>query len=161
MVRMRMLPSKRSQIVKLARKIHLLPEKWHHGSRRYIGSRFQTIVNKKTVSLTFDSAMPYGGENKVTISCGDSSNFTLVLRLPEWADSYTFKINGEAPQKSIWKTAFLLPADLARRGYDWAMFCDTPAGCQGRSAVHEDFHKVAVQRSPLVYCMEECNDGKN
>lgn len=128
----------------------------------YIGSKLDTEINGQPVSLSLESAMPYGGQNKITISCGDNVDFTLALRCPEWADSYTLKINGSETNDFELKDGYFY-LKRAWNGGDTVEPCFLmhPLIVRANPAVHEDLHKVSVQRGPLVYCMEECDNGKN
>jgi len=92
---------------------------------------------------------------EITVTPAQPSNFTFYLRIPGWADSAQVAVNGKAvagakpgeylPVQRQWS-----PGDVIR------LHMEMPVQVlEANPRVADDAGRVAVQRGPLVYCMEE------
>ncbi|MBL8210934.1 MAG: glycoside hydrolase family 127 protein [Bryobacterales bacterium] len=98
---------------------------------------------------------PWKGTVDLAVSPHAARAFVLHLRVPEWAPKATLTINGTpwtgnlqagayAAIRRTWK-----PGDAVRLTLDV-----TPRLTQANFRVRENIGKVAVERGPLLYCME-------
>src|SRR5256714_2326885 len=98
---------------------------------------------------------PWDGVVEISISPAKASQFTLYLRIPGWTEDAQVNVNGKAlagitpgqylPLKRTWASG-----DVVRLQIDMH-----PQMVIANSRVVEDTGRVALQRGPLVYCMEE------
>jgi uncharacterized protein len=98
---------------------------------------------------------PWDGVVDVSVTPATPAEFTLYLRIPGWGDSAQVAVNGKAvpnaesgmylPLRRRW-----LPGDTIRLQFDM-----TPQVLEANPKVIEDNGRVAVQRGPLVYCLEQ------
>lgn len=98
---------------------------------------------------------PWDGTVDFAVSPSAPSDFTLYLRIPGWSDRTQVIVNGKPvagatpgqylPIRRTWS-----PGDSVRLQFDMA-----PQVLQANSRVVEDYGRVALQRGPLVYCMEQ------
>ena len=103
---------------------------------------------------------PWSGEVKLTISPAQLVEFTLFVRIPAWSHTNRVSVNGTA-------VADVVPGEylaLKRRweaGDEVALAFDMhPQLIRANPAVAEDTGRVAVQRGPLVYCMEHLDQRR-
>ena len=87
--------------------------------------------------------------------------FTLALRIPNWCHGAGLKVNGESVALDA----------VRRRGYaclkrEWCagdrveLVLPMPVErIEAHPAVREDQGRVALQRGPIVYCLEEVDNG--
>lgn len=98
---------------------------------------------------------PWDGSVQVRVTPGQPSEFTVYLRIPGWADHASVTVNGKAVTGV--KAGEYLP--LRRRwatGDTIALQMEMPVQVmQANRYVVENAGRVAVQRGPLVYCLEE------
>ena len=83
----------------------------------------------------------------------------MALRIPAWCSGYTLSVNGipveEKPRmgyvhlRRVWKAGDKVELTLAMPVTLY----------QAHSAVREDQGKLAVMRGPVVYCLEEKDNG--
>lgn len=98
---------------------------------------------------------PWDGGVDVTVTPAQASEFTFYLRVPGWSDHAQVAVNGK-PISGV-KPGEYLP--IQRR---WSpgdaihvQFEMTPQVLEANARVVEDNGRVAVQRGPLVYCLEQ------
>ena len=98
---------------------------------------------------------PWEGMMEVAVTPAQPSNFTFYLRIPGWADRAQVAVNGKAipgakpgeylPIQRQWS-----PGDVIRLQMEMPVQV-----LQANPQVADDAGRVAVQRGPVVYCMEE------
>ena len=129
----------------------------------YIGSAAQFDIAGKNVKLTQQSEYPWNGKIIFQIESEHEVDFTLALRIPGWCRSAEIKVNGEevalAPlmQKGYaklqrrWRTGDLVELNLAM----------PVERVQAHPQVRANCGRIALQRGPLIYGLEEIDNGKN
>ena len=98
---------------------------------------------------------PWEGEVEVAVTPDRASEFTFYLRIPGWADSAQVAVNGKPlsgvtpgqylAMRRRWQANDVIRLQLPMREHV----------LQANVRVPEDTGRVAVQRGPLLYCMEE------
>ena len=144
----------------------------------FVTSSTQIVVNERNkVSISQETQYPWDGNVKISVSPERPGKFTLCLRIPGWAknqpvpsDLYTFtdqitdslsvKINGinvscksEKGYLAIereWKEGDIV-------NYDLPMVIRFVAANKN---VKDDAGKIAIQRGPIVYCLEALDNPK-
>jgi hypothetical protein len=137
-----------------------------------------TLDNKRHVSLTQETRYPWDGKVKLTVAPEKNGRFTLKVRIPGWArnqavasDLYKFSDPDSAPP-TLKINGKDIPLNL-EEGYvalkrSWrkgdVVDVDLPMPVRrviANQQVADDVGKVALQRGPLVYCVEwpDVKDG--
>src|SRR5579885_217906 len=98
---------------------------------------------------------PWDGAVDLSVAPAAPSEFTLYVRIPGWSDRTQVTVNGKPfagatpgqylPIRRTWASG-----DSVRLQFDMA-----PQVLEANSRVVEDYGRVALQRGPLVYCMEQ------
>lgn len=102
------------------------------------------------------TGQPWAGDVEIVVNPAKAETFTLYVRIPSWSEKSAIWINGK-------------PSDVKGAANSYAALQrEWKAGDQVRLAlemeprllranprVPEDYGKVAVQRGPLVYCLEQ------
>ena len=102
---------------------------------------------------------PWDGDIAFTVDAAAPTDFELALRLPDWCHSHRLTVNGEvqaaAPQRGYVR--------LAREWRAGDVVELTLAMPVERVMPHPDIRQaagqVALQRGPLLYCLEEADNG--
>jgi uncharacterized protein len=113
------------------------------------------LENGVGLKITQKTNYPWDGAMEITVTPAQPSNFTFYLRIPGWADGVQVAVNGKAvmgakpgeylPIHRQWS-----PGDVIR------LHMEMPVQVlEANPQVADDAGRVAVQRGPLVYCMEE------
>jgi hypothetical protein len=113
------------------------------------------LENGTSLRVTQKTNYPWDGNVEITVTPTQASNFTFFLRIPAWAEGARVSVNGESlsgvkpgqylPIQRQWK-----PGDAIRANFDM-----TPQVLEANPHVIDDMGRVAIQRGPLVYCLEE------
>ena len=104
---------------------------------------------------------PWDGKSEVTVTPAEPAEFTFFLRIPGWTQNAQVSVNGKAisgavpgqylPIQRRWS-----PGDVIR-----ASFNMTPQLLEANAQVVNNTGRVAVQRGPLVYCLEQVDQPQN
>jgi uncharacterized protein len=137
----------------------------------YISDSARFDLDGKPVEISQQSNYPWDGNISLNISPGEERQFTLMLRIPGWAmnqafptDLYTFvekniqepilKVNGQ-------KMPINLEYGYAKLDRTWKngdkveLTLPMPVReVKANSRVLDDAGKIALQRGPIVYCLE-------
>ena len=123
----------------------------------YIGNTGQIRIGETDILLTQETDYPWDGSVKLTISTSQPVEKEIRLRIPNWCKTYDLSINGKrinvSEEKGYavikdWKSQDVIALDM-----------DMPVEIVAADPhVKENFGKRAIQRGPLVYCMEEIDN---
>lgn len=125
----------------------------------YIGGEITKQVGGEEILVSLDSDMPWNGNVRVTVK-GKNVPFTLALRIPEWSIGFEApKLDGASIEE---KEGYLY---ITRNwGEEESFTLEFPMKARQFMAdanVREDIGKAAVMRGPIVYCLEEVDNGKD
>jgi len=98
---------------------------------------------------------PWDGRVEITVTPAQASDFTFYLRIPGWANSAQVTVNGKSASGAQ-------PGEYLALQRKWSpgdkinlqMEMSTQV-IQGNPKIADDTGRVAVQRGPLIYCLEE------
>jgi uncharacterized protein len=98
---------------------------------------------------------PWGGNVEITVTPAEASEFTFNIRIPGWADRAQVCVNAKdlmgvaagtyLPIRRRWS-----PGDVIQLRVEV-----TPQIIEANPRVADDTGRVAIQRGPLIYCLEE------
>jgi DUF1680 family protein len=146
----------------------------------YVSSEVTFEMSRGQLGLSVDSEMPWGGTSSITISAEHETEAAIRLRIPGWSRnevapeglySYADTPDGQA---TVSVNGQIVPATPDEKGYvsvrrRWADgdVIEVVLPLQVRkvvadSRVTEDRGRFAVERGPVVYCIErpEARDGE-
>jgi DUF1680 family protein len=138
----------------------------------YVSSEAAFQVSGKSISLSVDSQMPWGGVSRITVSTKEAAHAKLKLRVPSWVRGlpspgglYSYlEQSGEAVRISVNGNAAAVPPDgsgyitLDRNWKDGDVveieFPMTVHRIAADPRVKECRGRVAIERGPVVYCAD-------
>ena len=107
------------------------------------------------VEVQQETAYPWNGRVRITIQACDTNGFSLKLRIPGWAERATVRINGGPPNDSPRPQTYFEIHREWRPGDVVDLDLPMPARLmEANPLVEEDVNQVAIQRGPVVYCLE-------
>ena len=116
----------------------------------FIGSE----LNLEGATLTQKSEVPFGG--KVTFSVDAEKTLKLRVRKPFWATGVA------CSEAYTEEKGYLVVEKTFKAGEEVVFDFEMPVQrVYADPLVREDIGKVALMRGPLVYCLEEHDNGKN
>lgn len=123
----------------------------------YIGNTGQIRIGETDILLTQETDYPWDGSVKLTISTSQPLEKEIRLRIPNWCKTYDLSINGKRINVSE-KKGYVVIKDWKSQDVI-ALDMDMPVEIVAADPhVKENFDKRAIQRGPLVYCMEEIDN---
>lgn len=119
-------------------------------------------VGGTTVTLTQQGDYPWDGAIGLRLDLPRPAKFKLSLRIPAWCDAPAVSLGGETiPVDSTDNLGYL---DIEREWHDGDRIDITlPMATRALCAnprVRQDIGRVALSRGPLIYCLEEEDNGK-
>jgi DUF1680 family protein len=128
----------------------------------YIGSNIHVNMDGANVTIKQSSKLPWKGEASFKLDMEQSAAFTFGFRIPAWVSGkLKVLVNGQEVSYGVENGYALIDRQWADGD---TVDIEIPMSVQlmrANSKVHADAGKVAIQRGPLVYCVEEQDNGKN
>jgi DUF1680 family protein len=114
-----------------------------------------TLSSGSTVQLTEETDFPWNGRVQIRIDECNEIPFTLRLRIPSWAKDVSVRLNGHTTGlhptpgsycelRHSWHYGDVIDLDLPM----------SPRLIEANPFVEETLNQVAIQRGPLIYCLE-------
>lgn len=129
----------------------------------YVDSTVDLELNNNEMSLKQETNYPWDGNVKLTILNTKKLDFVLALRIPSWCKKAKLKVNGEKI-----KITELIEDGYVYLNRSWTardtveLSLNMPVErVYANPQVRENIGKVAIQRGPVVYCLEEVDNGSN
>lgn len=98
---------------------------------------------------------PWRGDVEITVTPEKRTDFTFYLRIPAWSSSTEVKVNGSAVAGATPGQYLALPRRWAPGDVINVKFNMSPQVIEANNRVVDDYGRVALQRGPLVYCLEQ------
>ena len=119
------------------------------------GSVQTTLPDGALVTLAQDTRYPWDGRVAITVDLAAPATFTVRLRIPAWCRRHGITVNGQPVEVTYARgyaclTRAWQPGDVVTLTLE--MPVETIAAHPGVTA---DLGRVALQRGPVVYCLED------
>lgn len=132
----------------------------------FVGGTLHTTLSGREITLVTETCFPREGNVTFRLSgdagnaAGETAASKIHIRIPQYAENVRITVNGKAVDA------------VAERGYATleAEWCDQVIGLSfdmpahfvyANPAVRADVGKAAIVKGPLVYCMEQQDNGEN
>ena len=125
----------------------------------YLSGEAETELTSGTLKLNISTEYPW--KETVTIKADKvPASAEIVLRIPGWCDKYSIKVNGSGANFDV-KNGYAFINGISA-GDTILLTLDMPVTIyEANPMVRDDLGKLAVQRGPLVYCLEEADNGRD
>ena len=126
---------------------------------QYISADVTLPMSGGPLSFSLQSGFPWQGDVKITIQDAPKDFIRLNMRLPGWARGYTLTVNGEAEQPEE-NSGYLTLSGRFDQGDVIRLSFPMPIETVHATLFSPDYAgKCTVMRGPLVYCLEEIDNG--
>lgn len=123
----------------------------------FIGNETNIRLDGKEIKLKQETDYPWDGHVKFRIESDQPVNKEIRLRIPGWCKQYRLTLNGQTQTVANEKGYAILkkwnPGDRIELTMDMPV-----EKVAADPRVKADLGKRAIQRGPLVYCIEEANN---
>ncbi len=142
----------------------------------YLSNSVDLSVNGQSVHITQETEYPWDGEIKLTIAVEKPANFNLKLRIPGWADNqpipgdlYTY-FDESSKEFKLWLNGNRVDSSI-ENGYlslnhNWKngdeILLQLPMDIrlvESHPNVLENYNRLALERGPIVYCIESLDNN--
>jgi hypothetical protein len=122
----------------------------------YGGNTLQTkLPGGKEIALTQETNYPWEGEVKITLGKVPANSISVMIRIPDWAEGATIKINGEKYNGTLNHGTYAAISRKWSRGDVVELSLPMQARfMEAHPKVEDCKNSVAVMRGPIVYCAE-------
>ncbi|MBQ4639903.1 MAG: glycoside hydrolase family 127 protein [Clostridia bacterium] len=122
----------------------------------YVDQYVSSDVEAGDTKLQVESSFPWKGEVKITVEKAGSKK--LALRIPGWAKKYVFAINGEEMDHDVWN-GYEFAGQVQDGDVITLSFPMEVKKMRSHAHIPEYAGKVALMMGPVVYCLEEKENG--
>lgn len=124
----------------------------------FVGGSYRIRMGNTPVRVEMTSGLPWKGEVEISLTAREELQGKLMLRLPDYGENFTVTVNGEPAAVEEEKGYAVLPI----QGREVRIGCrfDVPIRLvYAHPRVPSDSGKCAVMKGPMVYCLEETDNG--
>lgn len=121
----------------------------------YVESRAKLSLSGREVVLQVRTNYPWEGTIEVQVVEGAPVEFGLHLRIPDWCAQPRLTLNGKPLPLEIQKGYAVVRRHWQPEDRLTLELPMTPVWMEAHPRVEADRWQVAIQRGPLVYCLEE------
>ena len=127
----------------------------------YAGGEATAEVAGQSVRVTQTTDYPWDGRVRIAVDPARPAAFTVALRIPGWCRAARLEVNGRpVAAASCLKRGYARLNRVWRAGDRIELNLPMPVErIEARPEVRSDGGRIALQRGPLVYCLEEADNG--
>lgn len=126
----------------------------------FIGNETTIELDNNNITLSQKTNYPWDGNISLIIEeAKNTIDKDLRLRIPDWCKSYSLTINGQLLVSPIVERGYAVLEGKWNAGDEITLSLEMPVEIVSADPrVKENIGKKAIQRGPLVYCMEEIDN---
>ncbi len=128
---------------------------------QYISSSARMVFGGADVSLRMKTEYPFDGLVSLTLDCPSPAEFDVFLRIPAWAEKFSVEINSTKIAGNAADGYFRIGHTWGRSDSITVSFEMKPCFVIANPMLRADIGKLAIRRGPLVYCLEQADNGEN
>ena len=126
----------------------------------YAGGTVEKEVNGQKAQVVITSGFPWDGDVTLKVESEQPVTMTVALRIPGWCCE-DFELEGAVGKECRMENGYLYVSGEWKKGDLLKLrFAMKVKVMQADSRVRQDEGKVAIMRGPVVYCLEEADNGQ-
>ena len=127
----------------------------------YMGGEISANLSNNDIVFSVDTNYPWNESVNIKLKMKEETNFEFAVRIPQWCRNYTIKVNNqEVKYETLDGYAYVMK--------DWKnndeinIYFEMPIEIMTANPnVRENIGKVAIMKGPIVYCLEEEDNGSD
>ncbi|WP_233713447.1 glycoside hydrolase family 127 protein [Lederbergia citri] len=130
---------------------------------QFVGGNTKVEMDGLHVGIEQKTEYPWDEKVNIALSVDEEQEFTLALRLPSWCKEPKLKVNNEVVDlSSILEKGYAKITRVWKQDDHIELILPMPVEIvRANPNVRENIGKLALQRGPIVYCIEEVDNGEN
>ena len=127
----------------------------------YVGGQAEVSFDGKTVALNQCTNYPWDGTIRIEVQPSEEMSFALALRIPGWSRAANLSVNGQPVElKSSVRDGYARIDRVWKAGDVVSLDLPMPVErIEAHPSVREACGRIALQRGPIVYCLEQEDNG--
>ena len=126
-----------------------------------IGSEIETRLRGTDLHVSMENDLMQGGGLKLRVTSSGEHPIVIRLRVPQWMEQPLFRLDGEQIQPAQENGYAVLAVNCAGT-HEFTVHASVPVHTRAANLnVRADVGKVALQKGPFVYCVEQQDNGGN
>lgn len=126
----------------------------------FVGSETEIEINKNSVKVEQITNYPWYGKIEFKVDPKKAQKFDIKLRIPDWCKNFTAEVNGKRISNSTDASSYLSINKKWKKDDIITINLDMPVEVvQADPRVAANIGKRALQRGPIVYCIEETDNS--
>lgn len=127
----------------------------------YMGNEATVTLADGCLRLVQKTNYPWDGKVVIRAEADTKKPLGIALRIPRWCNGYTIHVNGELMTEGREEKGFVFLERSWDQETEIILELDMKAQfIKANRNVHYNAGRAAVIRGPLVYCLEETDNGK-
>lgn len=127
----------------------------------YISGEAKVNLNNSDICIRQKTNYPWDGKIVLEVSQQGDTEFTLALRIPGWCRNYNVALNGSPIYPDIVDGYAMITSTFNNSDIIELQLGMPVELMRAHPRVRANVGKVAIQRGPMVYCLEEIDNGSN
>jgi DUF1680 family protein len=131
---------------------------------QYINSEAEFVaLDGVGVKLKQQTSFPWKGKIELTVNAEKSSYFSIRMRVPGWCRGYNVQIGGEkvTGSEALTEQGYVVLSRDWSQGDTIVLELDMPVEIvRAKQEVQENRGRIAIQRGPIVYCIEQADHAE-
>lgn len=126
----------------------------------YMAGEATIPLKSGEVKLAVDTKYPWDGRVKINVAPKTPAEFAVNLRVPEWCEKATVSVNGTAIANPTMDKGYAVIRQQWNTGDAIEMDMPMPVRrIQAHPNVAANRGRIALQRGPMVFCLEAVDNG--
>ncbi len=128
----------------------------------YIGGAVTANIGGQKLKLEVTTDYPWSGKVRCVLRLDQPRRFELRLRVPGWCEQSAVAVNNQPVESPMTERGYIILARNWQPGD--VVTLDLPMPVQRMAAhprVKDNAGRLALQRGPLVYCLEACDHSES
>lgn len=126
----------------------------------YMAGEATIPLRSGEVKLAVDTKYPWDGRVKINVAPKTPAEFAVSLRVPEWCEKATVSVNGTAIANPTMNKGYAVIRRQWNTGDAIEMDMPMPVRrIQAHPNVAANRGRIALQRGPMVFCLEAVDNG--
>lgn len=129
----------------------------------FVSNEANIDIGQNNVNIKINTEYPFKPSINIEVHTKSNNEFTLAIRIPKWCSLKTIALNGDNCFNS-----YVIEKGYIKIKRDWSLTTsihldyNMPAQfVYANPKVRADIGKVALIKGPIVYCLEETDNGGN
>ena len=137
---------------------------WSQASRRvyvhlYHDNAAALQLDGHALKLAQSTDYPWDGTVKLTVETETPLSFELALRIPDWCYDYRLSVNGEEQDAALERGYALLSRQWSNGDAVELTLAMPVERIMPHPGIRQAAGQIALQRGPLIYCLEQVDNG--